>query len=202
MKHMSLPVASATAALALIFLTASPGRADAQVFASGFVGGDFGGNAGCPDLGNLSACDEKKVNWGGGVGVLGKFLGFEEEVSYAPEFFGQSSAHKTSVLTVMSNLLVGPRIGALQPYVTGGLGLMKTNVDFTSGSLVSVNNNSVAWDAGVGLIANVTDHLGVRADYRFYRSIKDFDEFDLLGVTIDDSQVNYNRLSGGVVVRF
>ena len=63
----------AEAGIVAIALVAGERRADAQGFISPFVGYNFGGDSGCPQITN---CEDKHVNWGVAVGALGSIAGF------------------------------------------------------------------------------------------------------------------------------
>ena len=99
-----------------VFALAIPRHAHAQGFISPLLGYDFGGDSGCP---NITGCEDKKLNFGVGVGSLGPFIGGEFEFSYAKDFFGKAPNYKSSVMTFMGNLLIGPKIGPVQPYGAG-----------------------------------------------------------------------------------
>jgi opacity protein-like surface antigen len=168
----------------------------AQGFISPFIGYDFGGDASCP---NITNCQDKKLNAGVAIGSLGSILGFEEELGYAKNFFGDSPAFSSSVLTVMSNLMIVPAIGPVHPYVLGGVGLIKSHVEFTSASLLTTNNNNFGWDLGGGVILLFGGHLGVRGDIRHFHS---FQDLTVLGFTLSNSKLNFARASAGLVVKF
>src|SRR5918993_1783452 len=123
----------AAALLTLMFVAAAPDTAGAQGFISPFIGFDFGGDSGCPEA---SDCEDKNSNIGVGFGTMGNVVGFEAELGYARNFFGEIPGGSSSVLTFMSNLMIGPKIGPVRPYVIGGLGLFKTHVALTAGGLL------------------------------------------------------------------
>src|SRR5260370_3578527 len=129
----------------------------AQGFISPFIGYDFGGDASCP---NITNCQDKKLNAGVAIGSLGSILGFEEEVAYAKDFFGNAPELSSSVLSLMSNLMVVPAIGPVHPYVLGGLGLINSHMDFTASSILTSDNNDLGWALGGGVIALLGGHLG------------------------------------------
>ena len=133
-------------ALALMLVASS--AADAQGFISPFIGYNFGGDAGCPEISN---CEDKKSNFGVSFGTAG-IIGFEEELAYAKNFFGKTPGASSSVLTLMSNVMVAPRIGPARPYALIGVGLIKSHVEATLGSLASIDNNNFGWDIGGGLM--------------------------------------------------
>jgi opacity protein-like surface antigen len=183
-----------TLALTLLISVSSAAPANAQGFVGGTIGYNFGGDSGCPEI---TDCEDKNVNWGVSVGALGGLFGFELEFAYIPDFFGDSPDSESSVTTVMANFMLAPRFGPVQPYGTVGLGLIKTDAQFST--LFSENDNSLGYNAGGGLIVTFGDHFGVRGDIRYFHS---FNAFDLLGLEFEDAKIDYGRLSGGVIVRF
>jgi opacity protein-like surface antigen len=171
-------------------------EAHAQGFISPFIGYDFGGDASCPHITN---CQDKKLNAGVAIGSLGSILGFEEELGYAKDFFGNAPGLSSSVLTLMSNLMVVPAIGPVHPYVLGGVGLIKSHVELTTASIFTTDNNNFGWDLGGGVILLFGGHLGIRGDIRHFHS---FQDLKVLGFTIGNSKLNFGRASAGLVVKF
>jgi opacity protein-like surface antigen len=135
------------------------------------------------------------------LGVLGPILGFEEEIADARDFFGQVPGQSSSVVTVMSNLMIVPKLGPIHPYVVTGLGLMKAHVDFTTSTLLATKDNSLAWDLGGGAIVFVSPHLGLRGDIRHFHSMKRA-TVPLLSTTFTDARLNFGRASASVVFAF
>lgn len=184
-------------AASLLVLAAAPARA--QGYFAPFVGYDFGGDAGnCPSL--LNDCREKKTSYGVTFGSLsGGVLGVEADIAYAPDFFGESDRFgENSVLTLMTNLVVGVPLGGLRPYASGGLGLMRTKVTFDLPEFGSdASQNALAWDIGGGLMVFLPHHLGIRADYRRFKSTKDF---SVLGVDITNTKLSFSRVSVALVL--
>src|SRR4051812_3382520 len=81
--------------------------ARARGFVSPFAGYNFGGDSGCLRVSN---CEDRKLTLGVALGTAG-IIGFEEEFAYAKNFFGEIPGAKTSVLTLMSNVMIAPTIG-------------------------------------------------------------------------------------------
>ena len=77
---------SLTALFAALFLFAGTRPARAQGFISPFIGYNFGGDAGCPEITN---CQDKRTDYGVSIGALGSIVGFEEELGYTKNFFGE-----------------------------------------------------------------------------------------------------------------
>jgi opacity protein-like surface antigen len=185
-----------SAAIALLVWIAAPASASAQGYISPLIGFNFGGDSGCPEITN---CEDKNLNWGVAVGSLGSILGSELELAYAKNFFGEIPGVSSSVLTLMGNVMVAPRFGPAQPYWLIGLGLMKTNVDFSTASLLDSDKNHFAWDTGGGLIVLLGPHVGVRGELRYFHA---FQDLDILGITLANEKLDYGRAAAGVVFRF
>jgi len=180
----------------LLLIAATPSRA--QGFISPFLGYDFGGNSGCPQITN---CQDKRTNVGVSVGSMGKILGFEEEFADAKNFFGSVGTQSSSVITLMSNIMIVPAIGPVHPYLLGGLGLMKTHVDFTRADVLSTTNNGLAWDLGGGVTVLFGGHLGVRGDIRHFHSAKSF-TIPFVGTTPTNEKLTFGRASAALVLAF
>src|SRR6516165_1420065 len=114
--------------LAFILVAGWAGTARAQGYLAPFIGFNFGGDANCPQI---AGSQDKRLNFGIGIGRMGNVFGFEEEFAYAKDFFGTAPTLNSSVLTVMSNVMFVPNIGPIRPYALAGLGLIKTHVEFT-----------------------------------------------------------------------
>jgi opacity protein-like surface antigen len=181
---------------ALVFVLGAATQARAQGFISPFVGYDFGGDAGCPAVTN---CEDKQLNAGVAIGSMGSFLGFEEDFGYAKDFFGTAPNLSSNVLTLMSNLLIVPKIGPARPYVLGGVGLIKTHIELTPASLLTTDNNAVGWDVGGGLMGFFSEHVGLRGDIRYFHA---FQDIKVLGFTLSDTKIDFGRASAALVLKF
>ena len=181
--------------LTLGALALTPVPASAQGFISPFIGFDYGGDSGCP---TATDCDDKNSNIGVAGGKLGAIAGVEVELGYARNFFGDTPGVDASVLTLMTNVIVGPKIGAIRPFVLGGIGLIKSHVEFTAGSLLDSSNN-FGWNIGGGVMLMFGDHVGVRGDIRRFKS---FQDTGILGFTLSDEKLGFNRASAGLVLAF
>jgi opacity protein-like surface antigen len=180
----------------LLFAAATPSRA--QGFISPLIGYDFGGNSGCPQISN---CEDKRTNLGIAVGKMGAILGVEEEFADAKNFFGSVGEQSSSVITLMTNVMVVPALGRVHPYLLGGLGLMKTHVEFTRTDVLSTSNNSLAWDIGGGVTILFTPHVGVRGDIRHFHSAKSF-TIPFIGTSPTNENLTFGRASGALVLAF
>jgi opacity protein-like surface antigen len=183
--------------LVLLFLVLiAPGAVYAQGFISPFIGYDFGGDSGCREI---TGCDDKKLNVGVAAGALGRVLGAELEFAYANDFFGDIPGVSSSVLTLMGNVMLSPRFGPVQPYGLVGLGLIKSHVEISAASLLDSDNNDFGWDIGGGLIVFLGRHVGVRGDIRYFHA---FQDIEILGLSLDQTKLDFGRAAAGVVFRF
>src|SRR6266550_2655015 len=94
-------------------LVGLPSRAHAEGFISPLIGFNFGGDAACPQV---QGCEDKRLNFGLSLGAAGNVFGFDEEFAYARDFFGTAPNLKSSVFTLMSNVMLAPKIGPVRPY--------------------------------------------------------------------------------------
>jgi opacity protein-like surface antigen len=182
--------------LTLALIVGAPTHGRAQGFVSPFIGYDFGGDASCPQV---TSCEDKKLNAGVSLGTMGSVLGFEEEFAYAKDFFGTAPGLSSSVLTLMSNAMIIPKIGPVRPYALAGLGLIKTHVELQPSSVLSSTNNNLGWDVGGGVAAFFGAHAGVRGDIRYFHS---FQDLNALGFTLSDTKLDFGRASVGLVLAF
>jgi len=177
-----------SAFVALVWL---PQEASAQAYVNPWAGVQFGSNV---------------QNGRGGFGVAGGgmsngIVGGEADFGYSPSFFGtQNDFGHNTVINLMGNLMVGVPIrgtngGSVRPYVTGGLGLIRTQIDGGTLFKVASSDNELGWDAGAGVMGFFNDHVGVRGDVRYLRR--------MTGNVVNNinlGTLNFWRVSGGVVV--
>jgi opacity protein-like surface antigen len=177
-------------------LLPSPARAQGYFVPS--IGWDFGGDAGnCPKL--FSDCTDKRTSYGLTAGFLaGGIIGAEEDFSYAPDFFGKSALFASNnVLTLMSNVVVGIPAGPVRPYVSAGVGMLRTRVPLTLDGLVSTTNTHFGYDVGGGVMLLLPHHLGLRGDYRYVRSVNS-EVIELFSPSA--APVRFHRVSIGLVL--
>lgn len=167
---MRLRVALIVLAMAAI---AGVRPAHAQGFITPFVGFNFGGDsANCLSLTN---CQEKRTNFGVSLGTLSGF-GFEEDISYAKNFFGDTPGTDSSVFSAMSNIMISVPAGPVHPYVLAGVGLIRPHVSTSLASLTSFDKNTFGYDVGGGLHV-IFGHVGVRGDLRRFKTLQDIPLF-------------------------
>jgi len=182
----------AALAAVLVVLGARPARADG--FITPFLGFSFGGDA--ANCVSLSNCDEKRVNWGVAFGTTHGIFGFEEEIGYAPSFFGKTSTGDNAVLTIMSNLMLVVPAGPIRPYALVGLGLIRPHITFDASSL-ALEKNALGWDIGGGINIFLVHGVGLRGDVRRMRTLQDVP----FGI-FSDEKLEFWRGSAGLTFRF
>jgi opacity protein-like surface antigen len=183
--------------IVLGLLAFAPVRAHAQSYVTPFAGWDFGGDAGnCPSL--LEQCSVKRTAFGVSVGHLwGGVFGFEEDFSYAPDFFGKSPTFgANSVLTLMTDATVAVPAGPLRPYLSAGIGLLRTRVNDLEG-LLSLDNSGLGYNVGGGAMVLFSRHLGLRFDIRHFRSNS---TFNVPALGLPSSNLSFSRFSVGLVL--
>jgi hypothetical protein len=172
----------AAAALLLV-----PAQARADGFVAPWAGTNFG-----------SDIDEGRAAVGVTAGAMGAgIVGAEFDFGYSPSFFGtENDFGNNSVITAMGNLVVGIPFGGtsgkgFRPYVSGGAGLLRTQID--GGDLnPESSTNHVGWNAGAGVMGYFNQHVGLRGDVRYLRDAHD---------NGDAGQLHFWRLGLGVVIR-
>ncbi|MPZ17161.1 MAG: outer membrane beta-barrel protein [Luteitalea sp.] len=116
-----------------------------------------------------------------------------------------------SMTTIMGNLLVRAPTGNVQPYGSGGIGLMRLSLSadvpiLGDIGLGSVHSNELAWNAGGGAVFFAGDRVGIRGDVRYFRAfdttlnLSDFTDFDIDDIPLPG--FDFWRLTGGVTFRF
>jgi opacity protein-like surface antigen len=189
---------SIAAILALILvMPAAPARAD--VVLTPYVGSLFGGNMGS----NTATFGANAAFMGGGI--FGAELGF----NYAPEFV-KASVNNDDIaqMSLMGNLIVGIPImdsdqpGHLRPYVTGGAGLFRVS-SAESQFFDRVTSNDFAVNFGGGVMAFFTEHIGIRGDIRYFRTLTDSDpESGLEDINFDLGDRDFWKWDVGAAFRF
>jgi hypothetical protein len=171
--------------MAAIAVVWAPVQARADGYLSPWAGVNFGSNVN----NGRTALGVNAGFMGGGV------LGAEVAFGYSPSFFGTTNDFgNNTVIDLMGNLVIGIPIGGthgagLRPYVSGGVGVIRTQIDGnTLLNHVSSSRNDIGWDVGAGLTGYLSKHFGLRADIRYFND-KDVSDF------------HYYRLSGGIVLR-
>lgn len=189
----ALVISSIALAAALV-----PARASADVFVTPFAGVTFIDE------------DNRKGTFGAAIGV-GGFIGLEFEA--ARTLLGSYEGIpvvdlNARVTTYMGNLMVRLPRGPIQPYVSGGGGIVRLtgSVDIPFiGQIVSASADDFGWNVGGGLMLLPTPNIGLRGDIRrFQTGSLSWDEITDIG-GLDDiplPKVDFWRATGGIVFKF
>lgn len=186
--------------LAALALALSPGSARADWLFTPNIGGGFGGNA----------SGREHLTWGASFGWMGAgIFGWEADLAYTPEFFENDDddldlIENSNVTSFMGNILVGIPIGGqtgggFRPYLSGGAGLLQTNVQ-SDDDLFEVTNDEFGVNIGAGAMGFMTDNIGFRGDLRYYRALTDPEadnEFD-----VDFGDFDFWRATAGITFRW
>jgi hypothetical protein len=153
-----------------------------------------------------SSTDSGHTSFGLTTGYMGwGVFGFEADFGYSPEFFGSSDFFGTNTaFTGMGNFILGVPIGGtdgagVRPFVSGGVGLMRTHID--GGTIVRVPqwNNAFGYDLGAGMMGFFSQHFGLRGDVRYLATLQDTNRGSAVG--FGPGRLHYWRVSGGVTFR-
>jgi opacity protein-like surface antigen len=135
-----------------------------------------------------------------GAGIIGG----EFDFGYSPSFFGtENDFGNNNVLTGMGNVIVGIPIGGtsgggVRPYLTGGVGLIRTQIDGLFDEVDGVSNNDFGFNLGAGVMGYFNDHVGLRGDIRYFRNLHEDDDSD---IDFDLGGFDFWRASIGLVIR-
>jgi opacity protein-like surface antigen len=184
LKSMMLVVA--------LTLLVAPARAFADGFVTPWAGGIFG-----------SSAKNGRGAFGVAAGGMGAgIVGGEVDFGYSPSFFGTHNdfGHNT-VIDLMGNVIIGIPVGgthgaSVRPYVTGGVGLIRTQIDGGTLFDVSTSDNQFGYDLGGGVMGFFGDHVGLRGDLRYFR-----DASGNVVNGVDLGTLHFWRASAGLVLR-
>jgi len=196
------------AALALLLLAApAPARADGWI--SFFYGTTIDGTTPA----DVAALEERNPKaYGVAFGNMrGGIFGFETEIAFSPDFFGESDDRffgDNSVLTWMGNFMLGVPLGSptgfsFRPFAAGGFGLIRQRIESPSEAF-GFDANAFGYDVGAGAMLFFGRNFGIRADYRYYKSFDAFEIFDdVIGSDlVEEQHLDFTRVTGSVVLRF
>ncbi len=176
---------------AALATSALPARAETLL--TGFAGVAFGGDT-----------NSTRGSYGGALGFIGRdsIFGFEVEFCTTPDFFGRTSDSgvftDNDVLTLMGSFMFATP-GNVRLYVAAGAGVLKTRLADPD-RFFSIDSNDFGINAGGGIIGFLGEHVGLRADIRYFRDLKDpnrDNDFD-----IGFGNTDYWRAVGGITFRF
>ena len=184
-------------ALALVTLLALPLPARADGFITPYLGTTF--NSSFDDYDDFGS----KLHYGVALTWLSQAgLGFEVDLAYAPTFFkpGDDSFFDLdsdgNLTTLMGNLVFGRSGGGVQPYVSGGFGLIRSSIEAPL-DLFDYSDNGFGVNAGAGLRAG-SGRFGLRGDVRYFRQLSDLSPIRDLEL----GDFSFWRASAGVSIGF
>jgi len=194
-----------TGAMALVF---APIQARADGFVSPWIGSAFGSCDGVSNGVSTSEIQNGQTSFGVTAGGMGKgIIGGEVDFGYSPSFFGDKTLFgNNTVIDLMANLIVGIPVGGqhgagIRPYVTGGVGLLRTQIDGGTVGNIQSSNNGMGWNAGGGVMGYFAQHIGMRGDLRYLRGFTDTDLGFVTPPGDNLSTTRFWRASIGVVFR-
>ena len=181
----------------IIAVVVVPSIATADTFFTPYLGATFGADY-------AGAKPPSKFVYGGDLMWLGTSgLGFEVDFAYHPNFFQPGDEEDLfdfdsdgNVVTFMGNIVFGHEGGGVRPYVTGGFGLMRTNIQDATGFFDDLNDTAFGLNAGGGLRLG-GPKVGVRGDLRYFRQLSDIEPGDF-----DFDLGNFSYWRGTVGVSF
>ena len=183
----------------LSIVLALPSTAAADTFLTPYFGWTFSSQYAEAEL-------PTKFAYGADLMWLGSSgLGFEIDFGYHPNFFQPGDDEEFfdfesdgNVVTFMGNLVFGYAGGGVQPYVTGGFGLMRTNIADVGGLFDDISDTAWGVNAGGGLRMG-SPKLGIRGDLRYFRQLSDVQIGD---VDVDLGNFSYWRGTVGLSIGF
>jgi hypothetical protein len=187
------------AAVGILAMLLAPSVAAAQGYITPFVGGNFGGDTGTTL--NQSVNDNSRLALGVRLGGMAHgVFGAETDIGYTRNFYGTGSIFNSSnVLTFLGNLVVGIPAGPVRAYATGGIGVIRRNVDFSSvQTLASFTDTQFASNIGGGLNILFAGHVGLNADLRYFRNFKTGNSY----LDAASQKFSFARGSVGLVLQF
>jgi hypothetical protein len=184
----------------MLFASAAPAHAD--FFFTPFAAVKFAGETSIIDL--ESGAGNTKFALGGMAGFLSDGLfGVEADVAYVPRFFERSTGNlvaRSHVFTFMGNVMVAaPRSVtqySLRPFVSGGAGLMRLNIDDRA-NLIPVDSTLFGVNVGGGAMGPLTNSFDVRFELRWFKSVTTGDVVPLL----PRSALSFWRAAIGLTIR-
>ena len=142
---------------------------------------------------------------GGSIVWVGPVAGLELDLGIAPNFLETRSGQpidKSHLFTLMGNAVVQFPTASryVRPYAAGGIGVIYTKIT-TPGDAVLVEDENFGFNVGGGLTALVSERLGLRGDFRYFRAIRN-DDATAAAHALEVSELKFLRFTLGVTVRF
>ncbi|HEX7283772.1 MAG TPA: outer membrane beta-barrel protein [Vicinamibacterales bacterium] len=190
-------------ALALVF--GSPLAARAELFVAPYAGIKFGGSTSIFDL-EFAAPKKKFIIGGALIHVNDGIFGYEVSMGYLPGYLEADDAPEPVVKPGSFAIdLAGSALFSLPPSFTGGglrpyaaLGAGMIHVQAEDGlELFQIRRTVPVATIGGGATGLLTNSVGVRFDYRYFRSLTT-DDGSLANV---GRRISYSRFTVGLFLR-
>ncbi len=195
---------------------ATPARADWLL--TPYIGGVFGGAANSFVVNDLDDEFEQRMTIGASLGYFfNRIVGVEVDYSAAPNFFQFTGGTgnfdlfdlDSSVQTLMGNVVLAVPVGdgAFRPYVSVGLGSIRTQLRSESDVFDDLTSNDTGYNFGAGAHLLAAGRFGVRADVRYFRGFESIDDEDpvdnpFFDLPFANEAFNFWRGTVGVTFRF
>jgi hypothetical protein len=204
----------------LLFVTAMARPASADWLFTPYLGIVFGGASNQFTFNDTDDEFEQRMNFGLSFGYYSKgIFGIEVDYSAAPNFFQFTGGTgnfdvfdlDSSVQTLMGNVVlalpVGGADGPFRPYVSGGLGTIRTQLRSESDVFDELRSNDSGYNFGAGAHLLAAGRVGIRADVRYFRGFEAIDDEDPVDNPLFDQPFanevfNFWRGTIGVTFRF
>ena len=131
--------------------------------------------------------------YGGQVRLVGGRFGLEVSIDHRSEEL-ELLNQKVTETPIQASLLMRMGSGRIAPFLLGGPGWYRREVEPLDGADVSVKTTEFGWHAGIGLEIFASKHFGIHGDYR-YTFLGEDDEVDEDDDDDDDD-------GGGIFGRF
>jgi opacity protein-like surface antigen len=202
----------------LAMIASSPARADWLL--TPYIGGVFGGASNQFTFNDADDEFEQRMNYGISFGYYTSgIFGVEVDYGAAPNFFQFTGGTNnfdlfdldSSVQTLMGNVVlalpVGGPDGPFRPYVTAGLGTIRTQLRSESDVFDELTSNDTGYNVGAGAHLLAAGRVGIRADLRYFRGFEAIDDEDPVDNPLFDQPFaqevfNFWRGTIGVTFRF
>ena len=191
---MTRVLVRAMTVVSLLVGTAATARADWLI--TPHLGVAFGG-----------ATSSQHVTYGASAAWMSHgIVGVEFDASIAPDLLDEDDGvvlgiADSNATTLMGNIVIGAPLGApgVRPYVVGGAGLIRTRVQ-DAADVFNLDDNSFGINVGGGVHAFVRENVGIRADLRYFRGLRD--ENTGGGFDLELGSFDFWRASVGATFRF
>jgi hypothetical protein len=142
---------------------------------------------------------------GGSVAWIGTAAGFEVDFGDGPKFLESKNGlaiDQSNLLTLMGNVIVQFTTSSsrIRPYAVGGVGLIQTNVTARDKAF-EIEQPTLGFDLGGGLIVFLHERIGLRGDFRYYRGLRS-DEVSIEADALGISELKFLRGTIGVTFKF